>query len=144
MRKQDRERLLKHLDFLKEELKDFPKFKKLERKTYFQNRDSRRNMERWVENVVNSSIDIGKILLAIKNRPIPETYREVLFNLSSLPNFTESIGEGLSRWVKLQNILAHEYLDVRWANIKTFIDEATPDFNELVSKVEALLRSNKS
>jgi uncharacterized protein YutE (UPF0331/DUF86 family) len=73
-----------------------------------------------------------------------ETYREVLFNLSSLPNFTESIGEGLSRWVKLQNILAHEYLDVRWANIKTFIDEATPDFNELVSKVEALLRSNKS
>ena len=144
MRKQDRERLLKHLDFPKEELKDFPKFKKLERKAYFQNRDSRRNTERWVENVVNSSIDIGKILLAIKNRPIPETYREVLFNLSNLPNFTESIGEGLSRWVKLRNILAHEYLDVRWTNIKTFIDEAAPAFNELVSKVEALLRSNKS
>jgi hypothetical protein len=35
MRKQDRERLLKHLDFLKEELKDFPKFKKLERKLIF-------------------------------------------------------------------------------------------------------------
>jgi len=46
MHKQDRERLLKHLDFLKEELKDFPKFKRLDRKVYIKNRDSRRNVER--------------------------------------------------------------------------------------------------
>jgi uncharacterized protein YutE (UPF0331/DUF86 family) len=144
MQKHNRERLLRHLDFLKEELKDFPKFKKLNRKVYIENRDSRRNVERWVENLVNCSIDIGKIILTVRNRPIPETYREVLSNLGTLPNFTEAFGEELSRWTKLRNILAHEYLDIRWTNIKVFIDEAEPTFKELANKVEALLRSNKS
>jgi uncharacterized protein YutE (UPF0331/DUF86 family) len=144
MQKHNRERLLRHLDFLKEELKDFPKFKKLNRKVYIENRDSRRNVERWVENLVNCSIDIGKIILTVRNRPIPETYREVLSNLGTLPNFREAFGEELSRWTKLRNILAHEYLDIRWINIKAFIDEAEPTFEELANKVEALLRSNKS
>ena len=144
MQKHNRERLLRHLDFLKEELKDFPKFKKLNRKVYIENRDSRRNVERWVENLLNCSIDIGKIILTVRNRPIPETYREVLSNLGTLPNFTEAFGEELSRWTKLRNILAHEYLDIRWTNIKVFIDEAEPTFEELANKVEALLRSNKS
>ena len=144
MHKQDRERLLKHLDFLKEELKDFPKFRKLDRKNYIEKRDDRRNVERWVENLVNCSIDIGKIVLAAKKRPIPETYREVLFNLGSLPDFPESLGEELSRWTKLRNILAHDYLDIRWNNIKAFIDEAEPVFKKFVSKVETLLKSNLS
>jgi uncharacterized protein YutE (UPF0331/DUF86 family) len=144
MHKQDRERLLKHLDFLKEELKDFPKFRKLNRKNYIEKRDDRRNIERWVENLVNCSIDIGKILLAAKKRTIPETYREVLFNLGSLADFPESLGEELSRWAKLRNILAHDYLDIRWNNIKSFIDEAEPVFKKFVSKVETLLRSNLS
>jgi uncharacterized protein YutE (UPF0331/DUF86 family) len=144
MQKHNRERLLRHLDFLKGELKDFPKFRKLSRRVYIENRDSRRNVERWVENLVNCSIDIGKIILTVRNRPIPETYREVLSNLGTLPNFTEAFGEKLSRWTKLRNILAHEYLDIRWTNIKAFIDEAEPTFKELVKKIEGLLQSNKS
>ncbi len=142
MHKHDRERLLKHLDFLKEELQDFQKFKGLERRVYIENRDTRRNVERWVENLVNCAIDIGKIILAVRKRAIPETYREVLFDLGSLPGFTEFFGEELSHWAKLRNILAHEYLDIRWNNIKEFIDKAESTFNELVYKVEASLRAN--
>lgn len=142
MHKQDRERLLKHLDFLKEELQDFQKFKGLERKVYIENRDTRRNVERWVENLVNCSIDLGKIILAAEKKAIPETYREVLFNLGNLPRFSESFGEELSHWAKLRNILAHEDLDIRWNNIKEFIDKAESTFNELVYKVEASLRAN--
>jgi len=142
MHKQDRERLIKHLDFLREELQDFQKFRGLERKIYLDNRDARRNVERWVENLVNCSIDIGKIILATEKKAIPETYREVLFNLGSLPWFSESFGDELSHWAKLRNILAHEYLDIRWNNIKEFIDKAESTFNELVHKVEASLRSN--
>jgi len=142
MHKQDRERLIKHLDFLREELQDFQKFRGFERKIYLDDRDARRNVERWVENLVNCSIDIGKIILATEKKAIPETYREVLFNLGSLPGFSEFFGEELSHWAKLRNILAHEYLDIRWTNIREFIDKAESTFNELVHKVEALLRSN--
>jgi uncharacterized protein YutE (UPF0331/DUF86 family) len=142
MHKQERERLLKHLDFLKEELQDFQKFRGLARKDYFEDRDFRRNVERWVENLVNCSIDIGKIILTAKKKGIPETYREVLFNLGSLPEFTEILGQKLSQWARLRNILAHEYLDIRWTNIKAFIDQAEPTFNELVRRVESLLQSD--
>jgi uncharacterized protein YutE (UPF0331/DUF86 family) len=91
---------------------------------------------------VNCSIDIGKIILATEKKAIPETYREVLFNLGSLSWFSESFGKELSHWAKLRNILAYEYLDIRWTNIKEFIDKAESTFNELVHKVEASLRSN--
>lgn len=143
MHKQERERLLKHLDFLKEELQDFQKFRELARKSYFEDRDSRRNVERWVENLVNCSIDIGKVILTAKRKGIPETYREVLFNLGSLPEFSEMLGKELSRWARLRNILAHEYVDIRWTNIKAFIDEAEPAFDELVGKVEVLLQADQ-
>jgi len=33
-------------------------------------------------------------------------------------------------------------LDIRWTNIKAFIDEAESTFNKLVRKVEVLLQSD--
>jgi len=141
MHKQERERLIKHLDFLREELEDFPKFRVLDQKTYSADKDTRRNVERWVENLVSCCIDIAKIVLATQKRRIPETYREVLFDLGNLPSFSEALGEELSRWARLRNILAHEYLDVRWASIRAFIDKAEPVLQEFAGRIEALLHT---
>ena len=140
---EQKERLIKHLDFLKDELSDFEKFRKVTWKVYSDDRDLRRNLERWIENLVNCSIDIGKIVLAFQKRPIPDTYREVLFYLGHLPLFSESFADLLSRWSKLRNILAHEYLDMRWNNIKAFIEEAEPVFKELVRGVEEMLEGDQ-
>ncbi len=80
MTKEDKERLIKHIDFLERELKDFPVFQKLTWKEYQNINEKRRNVERWIENLVNASIDIGKIILAMENIPIPQTYRDILIN----------------------------------------------------------------
>jgi uncharacterized protein YutE (UPF0331/DUF86 family) len=136
---EQRERLIKHLDFLRDELSDFEKFRKVTWKAYAEDRDLRRNLERWIENLVNCSIDIGKIVLAFQRRPIPDTYREVLLGLQNVLLSSESFSDSLSRWARLRNILAHDYLDMRWNNIKAFIQDAEPVFKELVTGAERIL-----
>jgi uncharacterized protein YutE (UPF0331/DUF86 family)/predicted nucleotidyltransferase len=71
----DRDRLIRILDFLGSELADYGEFTEIDRKLYLTESATRRNVERWIENIVNSSIDIAKILLASDGRRIPQTYR---------------------------------------------------------------------
>ena len=49
--------------------------------------------------------------------------------------------ETLSKWAGLRNILAHEYIDLRWESIKKFIDSAEPVFVELCEKIKSLLKT---
>ena len=58
MKEEIKERLIKHLRFFEEELVDFSTFKGLSWERYRSDRAERRNVERWIENLVNSSIDI--------------------------------------------------------------------------------------
>ncbi|HGE71610.1 TPA: hypothetical protein ENX78_12285, partial [Candidatus Poribacteria bacterium] len=60
-------RLIRHLTFLREELEDYESFKNLSKEGYNQERDKRRNVERWIENIINSSIDIAKTILSSEN-----------------------------------------------------------------------------
>jgi len=43
-------------------------------------------VERWIENLVNASTDIAKILLASSKQVAPQTYRETLLHLSVIPD----------------------------------------------------------
>lgn len=139
MAPEDRSRLIRYLDFLEEELADFPKFSRVDQSTYTSNRDLRRNLERWIENIVNCSIDIAKTLLALEGREIPGSYREILRALGSIPPFEEEFGKKVSRWTALRNILAHEYLDIRWPRIEEFLRQAEPVYRELVRTLKTVL-----
>ncbi len=134
-----RERLLRISDFLEAECEDFPKFKTLTWEEYQNNRSKRREVERWIENIVNASLDIAKILLASERKPIPQTYQEMLRNLAALEGFEASLAEGLSPWVKLRNILAHQYLDLRWEQIRRFIKDSPNAYSSLINRVKTLL-----
>jgi uncharacterized protein YutE (UPF0331/DUF86 family)/predicted nucleotidyltransferase len=127
----DSERLMRIIDFLETELADFSHFEDITKKRYLQDNDFRRNVERFIENIVNASIDIAKILLASEKKRIPQTYRESLENLTSLEDFPAESAEGLSQNALLRNILAHEYLDLRFEKIKTFIATAKPLYTQL-------------
>lgn len=139
MRKEDRERLIKLLDYLESEVNDYPAFSKLTWEIYQKDKEKRRNVERWIENIVMSSIDIAKILLASADRPIPESYKEILYNIGLIGDFDEEFGKKLSKWASLRNIVAHEYLDIRWRNIKEFIGESEPVFREFVKGIKKIL-----
>ncbi|MEA3328856.1 MAG: HepT-like ribonuclease domain-containing protein [Candidatus Omnitrophota bacterium] len=135
----DKNRLIRITDFMETELNDYSKFINLEQGAYEANTAVRRNVERWVENIVNSSIDIAKIILASEKKRIPQTYREVMEELALLDNFDKNSAERLAAFAKLRNILAHEYLDIRFRQIKRFIQESEPAYKELLRFVKSLL-----
>ena len=119
-------RLIKHATFLESELQDFPSFRSLLWEDYHKERSKRRDVERWIENIINSSIDISKIILVAENIPAPDTYKELVASIALVPGFDKERMGRLSEWVRFRNIIAHEYLDIRWASLKRFIEEAEP------------------
>jgi len=139
MKKEDRERLIRLLDYLESEINDYSAFADLDWKTYQKEKEKRRNVERWIESIVMSSIDLAKVLLVSEDRPIPDSYRETLYHIGLLGEFDEEFGKRLSKWAGLRNIVVHEYLDIRWKNIREFIGESEPVFRELVNGVKKLL-----
>ena len=96
-------------------------------------------MERWIENIINSSIDISKIILVSEKIPAPDTYKELVASISLVPGFDKKGMDKLSEWVRFRNIIAHEYLDIRWASIKKFIDEAEPLYRSFLKNVKEYL-----
>ena len=55
-------------------------------------------------------------------------------------DFKEDIAEKLARFAKLRNILAHEYLDIRFAHIKNFIQESELAYRELLGFVKSFIK----
>ncbi len=141
MKEEARLRLLKHINFLEEELKDYQKFKSIKQKDYTEDRDKRRNVERWIENIINSSIDISKIILALEDIRLPDNYKEIVKSVSIVKglNVAETEAEALSNWVWFRNIVAHEYLDIRWNSIKKFVNETEPLYKGFLEKLKQYL-----
>ena len=139
LKKEVKYRLIKHMSFLENEFKDYSLFKSLSWKEYNEERTKRRDVERWIENIINSSIDISKIILTSEDKAIPDTYKAIVKNLSLISGFSAENMEKLVDWVGLRNIISHEYLDVRWTSIKRFISETEPLYKHLMDKTKAYL-----
>lgn len=139
MRKEDRERLIRLLDYLESEVDEFAMFSDLTWEIYQKDKVKRRNVERWIENIVMSATDLVKVLLASENRPIPDSYKEIVYHVGLIVDFDEEFGKRLSRWAGLRNIVVHEYLDIRWKNIKEFIGESEPVFRQLINGMKKIL-----
>lgn len=142
MKKEIRFRLVKHLTFLENELEDYETFETLSWKEYNGDRGKRRNVERWIENIINSSIDIAKLILTSEDRPLPDTYKDIVKNLSLVRDFSEEDMGKLSRWVSLRNIISHEYLDIRWTSIQKFISESKPFYEDFAKKAKNYLKEH--
>lgn len=139
MKKEVEYRLIRHISFLENELKDYAVFTHLAWEEYNHDRSKRRDVERWVENIIISSIDIARIILAYEGIPLPDTYKELVNLLSTIASFDKEDMRSLSRWVKLRNIISHEYLAIRWSSIKRFIPESNPLFERFLKSVKKYL-----
>lgn len=128
------------LIFLEEQFQDLKQFKNLTWKVYSANRDERRNIERWIENLAVPALDIAKVFLASDKREIPQGYKEILKVFVAL-YIDSSFAERFSEFAKLRNIVAHEYLDIRWEKIQKFIKEAEELYPEFIKKVKEFLQN---
>ena len=136
---EDRAILIEHLAFLEDEFKDLEEFKKLTWDEYRKDRFKRRNVERWVENLVMASLDIAKITLASEKKEIPQTYKDTL-KILGLLYFDSSFAERFSQFAELRNIVVHEYLDLKWGKIKNFVGEAENLYPEFIERIKKIIK----
>lgn len=125
MNQADRAKITPHIEYLEKELSFLSLYEKeVDWKVYQSQRRKRLEIERWVECIINSTLDISKMLLTIRGKVLPETSREVLFQVASRIYNKEEDAETFSELAKIRNTLAHRYLDIRWQDIKKFLQIA--------------------
>jgi uncharacterized protein YutE (UPF0331/DUF86 family) len=105
----------------------------------YQDPHKRRDIERWMENMINSAIDTGGVILASEKKKIPDYYKDVFVQLGLLPRFREMDAAKFTGWVKLRNILAHEYLDLKWQKISGFAQERKMHFELFLDAAKEFL-----
>ena len=132
-----KEDIVRRIDFIRIQLEDLEKFKSLDWEKYQKDRDVQRNVERLVENVANAVIDISKILLVGEDIEMPNSYKDIIIKLGLMDILEQELASKIAGYAALRNVLAHQYLDLRWDKIKKFIKEApeiVPKFLEAVKK----------
>jgi uncharacterized protein YutE (UPF0331/DUF86 family) len=134
----DRAKLIPHVYYLEKELPFFSQYEnEVDWKVYQTQRTKQLEIERWVESLIKATLDICKMLLMIMAEEVPETSRQVLFKIGVRIYEDEEKAELFSGFAKIRNTLAHRYLDLRWSDIKGFLDlgpKVYPSFLEFVKK----------
>jgi uncharacterized protein YutE (UPF0331/DUF86 family)/predicted nucleotidyltransferase len=135
--------IIERLDFLVEHFKDIEEFKKMTWDDYQDSRDNQRNIERWIENLVMASLDIAKIVMGSEKMAIPESYKDTLKVFSCITlKFSEKEADKFSDFAKIRNIIAHQYLDIKWRKIKNFIPAAEKIYPKFIKKVGQMVKQN--
>lgn len=135
----DRERLERILDYNKEEMSDRPNFQGIGLQRYRNDRDLRRNLDRWVEMLINAAIDIAKIVLSSEHKSVPRTYGQILEDLESTEPFDELHGR-LRPLAPLRSTMAHEYLDLRFGRVQEFVGEGADAVADLARVARAWMK----
>ena len=135
----DRARLMRILDFIDQELSDRQQFEAVDLDRYRGDRNLRRNLDRWVETLINAAIDIGKIVLASEHRAVPQTYGQILAELDVMPQLAGRSPGQLRNLSALRNVIAHEYLDLRFPRIRSFVADDVDAIAALAGSVRSWL-----
>ena len=134
----DESKFIPHVDYLERELLFHSQYEKeIDWKVYHSQRSKRLEIERWVETLINATLDISKMFLTIMGEEILETSREVLFRVGEHIYEKEKEAETFSELARIRNTLAHRYLDLKWNDIKRFLEIAPllyPSFLDFIKK----------
>jgi uncharacterized protein YutE (UPF0331/DUF86 family) len=128
----EKAKLIPHLLYLEKEFEFLPSYAHtIDWRVYQNERSKRLEVERWVECIINATLDVSKMLLATKRETLPETSRDILFQIGSLVFAGENEAIRFSELARMRNTLAHRYLDIRWQDIERFLrvsSELLPPF----------------
>lgn len=131
--------IIRRLSFMETELADIKAYKQLDYSQYQQDRKSRRDVERMIENLINASLDIAKILLSGDDREVPATYRQVFIQLGEAGILDKDLALALAEIVRTRNVLAHQYLDIKWELVKDFLTTGVSAIEQFRRQVERQL-----
>lgn len=132
----DRLFIMKRVDFIQAELEDLAEYLPLNFSSYSSDRKLQRNLERIAENIANALIDLSKIILSNTTQAIPDTYRDIILKAGELEALDPDHASKIADIARLRNILAHQYLDIKWDALKFFIAEADKIIQPFLSTIK--------
>ena len=140
---QDKENLEKTIYFVETELKRYEEFKKMAGDEYQRDPRARNDVERWVEKIVMACVDIAKIMLSSAWEPIPDKYTDIFLNTGRFLELPQELGEKFEKWIRLRNVLAHEYLDIKWKRLSNFIQESESYIRTFIEATKRFLTQHE-
>ncbi|MBI4137945.1 MAG: DUF86 domain-containing protein [Candidatus Sungbacteria bacterium] len=138
----DKTILVKTLYFLEQQVRLYEYFRQISANDYAEDVHKRNDVERWIENTMNALINTSKIVLGSQKRMIPETYRQFLDRAASFFKLDRDVSQKIQGWADLRNILAHEYLEIRWKRIEVFIKESEPVIRQFIDATRMFTETN--
>ncbi|KKS38273.1 MAG: hypothetical protein A3G49_02425 [Candidatus Sungbacteria bacterium RIFCSPLOWO2_12_FULL_41_11] len=139
----DAERLGRIIEFINNQMTLYSVFRELTFGEYEKDLIKRGAAERWVENMVNSTMDISKIVLSSSKKPMPYGYADTIRVALLYLNINDGFWQKFLDWVKLRNALAHEYTDIKWKKIEDFAKTSEPYFQTLVKSAQTFLERER-
>ncbi len=79
----------------------------------------------------------------LTNDQQPARYKEFFEKTGQSGIIKEETAKGLVEFVGLRNILAHEYLDIRWSEIKKFLTEGLNVLPEFIDEIKQILKQER-
>ncbi len=137
-------RLAHLLEFLEAEIADWATFREFTWQRHLSHRADRRNVERWVENLVLGSVDAAKMVLKLEGIHLPQSYREIVSSLAAVEGFEADTVSELACWTRLKNIITYEYLNGEWDQIKAFIQQAEPYFRRFLKALRKYVQGKSN
>lgn len=138
MNQTDKTKLIPHIRFIEKEMEFLEIYKReIDWNVYQSQREKRLEVERWTECVINAVLDTSKMLFSINREDVPETSRDLLFKIGAYIYKKEEDALSFSELARIRNTLAHRYLDLKWNDIKRFLQiapELLPAFLDHVKK----------
>jgi len=132
------------IDFIKVEISYLKDFAHVDQHTYERDRDTQLRLERWIERIVIAMIDTATIIISSeKKKHLPQSYTEIVQALGWAMNMPEPKVVLMGKFAELRNLLAHEYLDLRYAKIKMFLDNAEQIFGKVIAYANEYIAKNK-
>ena len=103
----------------------------------------RAQLERWLHLAVESSLDLGRQIIASRGWRLPATNREVFRVLLEQEVITGRLAEGLEGWAGLRNILVHLYLDLDFDLLFDALEKELDQIEEFAYRVVQELDSEE-
>lgn len=139
----DAERFGRILEFIESQMTLYATFSQMSLQDYEKDLVKRGSVERWVENMVNAVTDVSKLVLSSGKKTMPYGYADTVHTALVYLKIEEGIWNSFLGWIKLRNILAHEYIDIKWKRISGFIQKSEPHFKMFLEAAKKFLEENR-
>ena len=96
-------------------------------------------VDRGLQLAVEVVISVAEQLIAILDRPIPDTSSEAIRGLVEAGVLTPQLGERMARAVGFRNIIVHGYMDIDYRIVYDVVQDDVVYFEQFMAQVAAFV-----